>query len=306
VPFGARAPDGAAACDGLVPGSALDLSHWENNETPAALKRDTSVEIALAFARTGEHVKVAVNNHFDADGALAVFALLRSDVALAHERLLVAAAEAGDFDEWPDDERGLRLEASVRRLGMLRTEADAYTRVIRELPDVLAKLDAREDLWGAAWRHLSDAREAVLRGDVQARVTGVGPSAIATFVHRAGVAELPGPVLHRAARDASGAPFYWALIAFERPNGVFDYRLERARYAWAETVRRPPLAPPSRNFVATALSRALDTPFYAWALKGDLGMTGILRTAAPIARTPDEVARAVCDAARGTVESQTG
>lgn len=28
VPFGANAPDGAAACDDLVDGAGLDLSHW--------------------------------------------------------------------------------------------------------------------------------------------------------------------------------------------------------------------------------------------------------------------------------------
>lgn len=282
VPFAGTAPPGAAACDGLVEGAALDLSHWEKNATPADLKRDTSTEIALEFARRGGTVPLAVNNHFDADGALAVFALLRSDVALAHAPLLVAAAEAGDFQEWPADERGLKLEAAVRRLGTLRTEADAYRRVIRDLEGVLAKLDAREDLWGGAWNALAAARDAITRGDVAASVEGT----VAVFVHPAGVAELPGPALHHAVRGATGIT-HW-VVAFAHRDGTFDIRVERPRYAWAETVTRPPLAVSGRNALATRLAA-----FGPWALKGNLGMTGLARTAAPIAARPESIARAI-------------
>ncbi|MEA2747283.1 MAG: hypothetical protein QOI41_1426, partial [Myxococcales bacterium] len=122
IPPGARAPAGAAGCDGVVPGAAIDLSHWEGNTTAAEYKADTSTEIALRFARSGGTVDLAVNNHFDADGVLAVYALLRSDVAMANADLLVATAEVGDFDEWPSDERGLRLEAALRRMAMLKSD----------------------------------------------------------------------------------------------------------------------------------------------------------------------------------------
>ncbi len=36
----------AISCDGLVPGSQLDLTHWQGNRTPARYKADTSTEIA--------------------------------------------------------------------------------------------------------------------------------------------------------------------------------------------------------------------------------------------------------------------
>jgi hypothetical protein len=284
VSFGARAPEGAAACDGLVPGAILDLSHWEKNATPTDLKRDTSVEIALEFARRGERVQLAVNNHFDADGALAVYALLRSEIALAHAPLLVAAAQAGDFDEWPDDERGLRLEAAVRRLGMLKTDAEAYDRVLRDLERVLVDLDRREDLWGATWKTLGDARDAIARGDVTPSIHG----SVALFTHCGGRDELPGPALHRAVK---GTPVTHWLLAFERARGTFDYRLERARYAWADTVVRPAISAGGRNALAERLSRALPETAGTWALKGDLGMTGLLRTSAPIAVRPEAIAR---------------
>jgi hypothetical protein len=293
VPFGKDAPPRAAACDGLVPNAALDLSHWEGNATPAELKRDTSVEIALAFARSGGTVDLAVNNHFDADGALAVFALVRSDVALAHEKLFVAAAEAGDFDEW-SDERGIKLEATVRRLGMLKTEADAYARVISDLESILPSIDRREDLWGSAWAGIEEAEAKLARGDVHVFTDEAGT--LATIVHRRNANELPGPVIDRAIKKLTAKrPRAW-LLAFERDGGtervpLYDYRFEQARYAWADTVVRPPLAAPSRHAIANAIGGD------AWAFKGDLGMTGLLRTKAPIASSPDTIARAIVDRA---------
>ena len=49
VPYGENAPAGklSLSCDGKVPGTALDLTHWTNNETPEDLYADTSTGIAL-------------------------------------------------------------------------------------------------------------------------------------------------------------------------------------------------------------------------------------------------------------------
>ena len=288
--MGARAPAGAAACDGVVSGAAFDLSHWEGNATAIELKADTSTEIALRFARSGGRVDLAVNNHYDADGALAVYALVRSEVAMANAGVLIAAAEVGDFDEWPADERGLRLEAALRRMAMLKSDEAAYARVVRELEDVLANLDRREDLWGEEWRALERARARLARGEVEASIEG----SVAVFVHHRDVGELRGPVLTRAARHLADvhqldAPTSW-LLAFEREGATWDYRFELARHAWADTVVRPKLHAPSRNATAVALSSACGVPFASWALKGDLGMTGILRTATPVTCPPPRVA----------------
>jgi hypothetical protein len=298
VPMGAHAPSGAAACDGVVPGAAIDLSHWEGNATPPALKADTSTEIALSFARTGGRADLAVNNHYDADGALAVYALLRSDVALANAGVLIAAAEVGDFDEWPADERGLRLEAALRRMAMLKSDEAAYARVVRELEGVLADLDRREDLWGEEWRALERARARLARGDVEVSIEG----SLAMFVHHRDVSELRGPVLARAARHLAdvqrvGTPTSW-LLAFEREGGTWDYRFELARHTWADTVVRPKVEAPSRNATALALSSGCGVPFSSWALKGDLGLTGVLRTSAPLACSPSDVARVLRESTR--------
>ena len=274
TPFSGRAPKGAASCDGLVDGAAIDLSHWPKNHTPAALKRDTSVEIALAYLDAGGDLSVVTNNHFDADGVLAVFALLEPDVARAHADLLIAAAEVGDFDEWPKDERGLRLEAAVRALAQGVEDDVAYLRVLPELRAIVSHLDAREDLWGPAWNNLVHVEERAARGDLMVeRVDD-----IAVFVHRFDLAEVPGPILSRRAGNARRR-----LLAFERDGG-FDYLYELPRYAWADTVQRESLRAPSRNACARALGKG-------WVLKGGLGMTGIVRTKFPIATRPLDVAR---------------
>ena len=68
--------------------------------------------------------------------------------------LLVAAAEAGDFDEWPALERGLWLDAAIRSLGSrVEDDAAAYREVLGELPELIDRLDDRRDLWGVSGTH---------------------------------------------------------------------------------------------------------------------------------------------------------
>jgi len=141
----------ALSCDGLVPGSPTDahilhLSHWNENRTPRAYYGDTSTEIALNFVeavRGGEDaeaarwgvrlpgvdggaegligavvsdpaaVATAINNHYDTDGLLCVFTLQYPELALSLRDLLVQAAEAGDFEEWPATDEGLKLQFAL-------------------------------------------------------------------------------------------------------------------------------------------------------------------------------------------------
>ena len=102
----------------------------------------SSTEIALNWVKqkqtdqTGFEDALVLNNHYDSDGVLSAFALLEPEVALRHEALLVAGAEAGDFDEWPADDRGIKLDAALCELEALGGGSDeqAYSRV---LPQVL-------------------------------------------------------------------------------------------------------------------------------------------------------------------------
>jgi hypothetical protein len=150
------------AADGHMPGATLELSHWPGNSTPAALRHDLSSGAALAFARLAarERERLAgdaesiVNNHFDTDGSCALFAVRHPGQALPRAAQLLAAARAGDFFQWPDDD-ALALDAIVSGL------VDAESSPLR------ATLAGRDDLqrWQLATEHLLEELPALLDGE---------------------------------------------------------------------------------------------------------------------------------------------
>jgi hypothetical protein len=270
----------AISCDGLVPGAALDLTHWQGNRTRHQYKADTSTEITLKFAGTPEAISgwanaVVANNHFDTDGLLSIWVLLDPEQAMAHHDLLIAAAEAGDFDEWPALERGLWLDAAIRALGSgAANDEAAYQTVLPQLPELINQLDERRDLWGREWDDLQAAVAALESGHLRAE--SVGP--IGLMIRAAGQPETPGPLLAR--RFLPTARRY--LLAFERGVGHYDYRYERPHHAWADTVIRPVLPPPDAGGLVAELGPE-------WTDEGLPGMTGIVRTLRPVAERPDAV-----------------
>lgn len=271
----------AISCDGLVPGAALDLTHWQGNRTPRAFKADTSTEIALKFVASPEADEwagsVVVNNHFDTDGALSIWTLLEPELALAHRALLVAAAEAGDFDEWPALDRGLWLDASVRALGEpAGDDAGAYALVLPQMADLLAHLDDRRDLWGAEWAQLQAAIDAFETGRLRSETM----ESLVLVWHAHGVPEVPGPILAR--RFLPAARRY--LLAFDQGRGLHAYRYERPRYAWADTVDRPPCPAPDAEAILAQLGSD-------WSSDDLPGLTGIVQTVRPIAEPPHLVAQ---------------
>jgi hypothetical protein len=270
------------SCDGLVPGATLDLTHWQGNLTPQRFKADTSTEIALNFVASPEARNewanaTAVNNHFDTDGVLSVWTLLDPERALANRELLIAAAEAGDFDEWPPLDRGLWLDAAIRALGSRASDdADAYRAVLRQLPELIEGLDERRDLWGDEWETLQAAAASLAAGRLHAEQSG----AIGLLHHNLLVPEAPGALVAR--RFLPGAKRY--LLAFDRAGGLYDFRYERPRYAWADTVIRPILAQPDAVKLAESLGRE-------WTSEGLPGMTSICATRRPVGEEPEAIAR---------------
>lgn len=89
----------------------LHLSHWPGNRTPSELKRDLSTEIALAFAELPEAkrdelsggARLVANNHYDTDGVLALFAVLRPEEALPRRKAMAEASLAGDLFRVPTE-----------------------------------------------------------------------------------------------------------------------------------------------------------------------------------------------------------
>lgn len=108
--------------DGMTP-AGPNLSHWPGNRTPAKWKADLSTAIALRFARAAAAeqddflggVRLVVNDHYDTDGFGSLLAVLRPDVAFAHEELVLAAAATGDFAVW-QTRRGFAIDRIVANL----------------------------------------------------------------------------------------------------------------------------------------------------------------------------------------------
>jgi hypothetical protein len=280
--WGETAPEGAIACDGLVPGARLDLSHWVHNKTPAHLRADTSVEIALNFLeeRAAHDVDVVVNNHFDTDGVLAIWTLLSPSLAKEHEKIIIAAAEVGDFDEWPSDERGMLLECAISRLGGGFADNAAYRRVLPKLDELVPNIGAREDLWGESMLDVSRGEAQLASGEVSVERVG----RIAVYEHAANARELPGVWMHRRMPEGTDR----LLVALADGSGGYQYRYQLPRHAWAVTVRRPKIATPRRGIIRRKLGDA-------WIVKGRRGMTGVAHTETPVRMTPGEVARALLD-----------
>jgi hypothetical protein len=271
----------AIGCDGLVAGASLELTHWQGNRTPPELKADTSTEIALNFVGRPDAARwtgaVVVNNHFDTDGALSVWALLEPELALPQRALLVAAAEAGDFDEWPAIDRGLWLDTAVRTLAVpARDDAEAYALVIPRLAKLVAHLDDERALWEHEWQALQSA----VRSFDARRVRPERRGGVGLMRHAPGEPECPGALLAR--EFLPGTRRY--LLAFEQADALFGYRYERPRYAWAETVVRPPCPAPDAEALAAALGPE-------WTSDDLPGMTGIVQTRRPVPITPDDLIR---------------
>jgi hypothetical protein len=108
--------------DGMTP-RGPNLSHWPGNRTPAMWKADLSTGIALRFARAPRDEQDAflgdallvVNDHYDTDGLGALLAVLRPELAIAREELLLAAAATGDYGTW-HTWRAFAIDRIVARL----------------------------------------------------------------------------------------------------------------------------------------------------------------------------------------------
>jgi hypothetical protein len=144
------------SCDGRVPGGvSLELTHWTDNETPDKYYADTSTEMALKLPPDEYTDAIVLNNHYDTDGVLSVFACLQPDLARKYAGLLKEGAEAGDFGEWSSD-LGIKLDAIVS--GMCEDdEEEAYHHVLEQVPDILKDLATTGgEKYGELWKATLD------------------------------------------------------------------------------------------------------------------------------------------------------
>jgi len=256
--------DGDPARTLYVDGTATGfrtLSHWPGNSTPAELKHDLSTGIALNAARLsperrrellGDFDEVA-NNHYDTDGALSAFALLRPELALPRADFMLEAAAAGDFSAWRG-EAALAVDLTVTDLargprsplaGSLPPGADdeqrhaaSYAWLLEHLAEVLDDPYAMRSLW--------DERHGQIVDDVRRIEAGTGISARLFPEFDLALVSSDRPLtsvgLNVAAGEASRV--LYVLPSREGYRYRFRYRVE----SWFELVSRrvpprPPLAP---------------------------------------------------------------
>jgi hypothetical protein len=250
--------------DGTVPNS-IHFSHWQGNETPQALKADTSTEIALNLVTSAQRdeltrgIELVTNNHFDTDGVLSVWTMLQGERAEGLREALISAAEAGDFSEWTSDD-GVRASILIQGADqplpdesilsplanqlagrVVTDEARAYELVLPEVERVLTRPGDYEPLWRAAWQRIETAASSFERGlskveevaGAPLSVIKLAPEAFGSASFDPSRQSVPLTALSRYAR---GQLF---LIALPARDGNWFYRIDYPYYSWAETVVRP-------------------------------------------------------------------
>jgi hypothetical protein len=251
--------------DGTVD-DALHLSHWEGNATPEELRADTSTEIALNFVASPRReeltngIEVVTNNHFDTDGVLSVWTVLAGGRASDLKDELVAAAEAGDFSEFPN-ERAVRTSILIqggdnpfvegvgsplaRRLagGAAVDERRAYELVLPEVEGVLTRTGDYEPLWRDAWADIERALESFAGGRSRVEEEREARLSVVTLAPDLYGESGFDPARHAApytalAHNARGEVL---LVATPFRDG-WSYRIDYPYYSWAVTVRRPRVA----------------------------------------------------------------
>jgi len=134
-----RHTDGAIMVDDCERiGAAFNIDHHVGHLTPASYRNGrTSTERVINAIRAGlepSQFRSIIIHHFDADGALAIWALRNSRCALDHVDQLVAAAEYGDFFETEvRDEGNLGLNLSVQ------IQEGAYVENRKNFSDLLCR-----------------------------------------------------------------------------------------------------------------------------------------------------------------------
>jgi hypothetical protein len=305
--------------DGTVDNS-IHFSHWKGNETPSAVKADTSTEIALNliasphFNELTRGIELVTNNHFDTDGVLSVWTVLEGERALELRDKLIPAAEAGDFSEFtsedavrasiviqgsdqasPNDETGSPLACQLAG-EEVDDDARAYELVLPEVARVLTRTNDYEALWRSAWERIATAIESFELGastvqefaDVKLSLITLAPEAFSSSGF--------SPTRHAAPYTAISRYARGHIFLITTPvRGGWVYRIDYPYYSWAETIVRPRIERRDLNPLINQLNGIekregrwqLDTREMTSAVKfvaadGTLGASAI---------APDEVAR---------------
>lgn len=255
-------PDDSFICvDGVVDGG-LNLSHWPGNRTPSHLKADTTTEMVLNLARDPgrngwlRDVTIVTNNHFDTDGLLSVYGMLRPAEALEHADEMVRAARTGDFGEFTtpeafkfdavvtafEDPARSPIASEIRDLSEHDRHQLVYDRLLGMLPDLLHEAPRYKDLWTES---LTSFMRSMMRIRNVARIREHDAS-------RLTVIEADEPLDQTARFNIAR---HHRVLTATRSERAFIYEMNFLIFSWFDTVT------PARGTridlaeVATALNR---------------------------------------------------
>ena len=318
VPYGSSVATTSPAqptisCDGKVPGSTMDCTHWTDNTTPDALYADTSTEIALNLARArlnGEYSEydsaTVVNNHYDSDGVLSVWACMQPEAALSHSELLVAGAEAGDFGEWSTN-AGVKLDFALSSL-CAADDATAYGTALSRLPALLAELEGgggQSDLWEGGWEQVLEDWASIEAGDVS--VEACASSRIALVKQSHASRRLSSAALHRRLAElglAGGQPAacqrVLRCVREGGGGGRWRYEYEKPGHGWVKRLVSRATVPPVSDGLAARLNShpiggggADNAGRGPWVEGGRGGLVAICYTSGWVETPPDVMAQAL-------------
>ena len=248
--------------DGTV-SNAVHFSHWVGNKTPAEVKADTSTEIALNLVASPRReemtqgIELVTNNHFDTDGVLSVWTVLKGAGALGLRDKLVSAAEAGDFSEFtneeavrasiviqgsdqpsPNDEGGSPLARQLA--GEQVDDARAYELVLPEVERVLTRTNDYESIWRESWDKIATAMESFERGTSTVAELADAKLSLITLAPEVFSSSGFNPTRHAAPYTAISRYAHGQIYLITTPVGRgWTYRIDYPYYSWAETFVRP-------------------------------------------------------------------
>ncbi len=271
----AQPMSGNLTVDGAWGADGLNLSHWPGNTTPPDLVHELSTGSALYFAELGDAERqrraqgagAIINNHYDTDGVLALFATRFPTQALPFREALLEAAAAGDYFTAPN-ERALALDALITRFVdpaysraaralAAKPDAERYTKLanqlLAELPDLLAaEALPMEELWlPVVERYRSDRAqlESALRQEQPVRdlcvFTAMSPWSS------------DGPGRH-ALFEATECDR--VLVMAPTDQGGVSARLILSTRSWFEPICKQRMARPNLNQLADKLNQLDPTP----------------------------------------------
>jgi len=225
---------------------------------------------------------VVVNNHYDTDGVLSVWACLYPIEALKYEKLLVAGAEAGDFGEWSSDD-GVKLDCVISEFWD-SDEDQAYAKVLDTMPSIMNDFSethgaAYEKMWAAGfeaakqgWKDIKTGVISMYRATDKMVVVELPPSSISLSPY----------ALHRGLKEKQLWDGSTRILKVVRTlNGKVRFLYEKIGHGWVSKLKDRHQVP---NVDAELLTSKLNQSSeygLKWNCGGLSGLVSICQTASP-------------------------